>query len=72
MARHAQRRHKRAAYFVGFCLIAEDPALWNAAAGVLNRRLTRLELASLAFAALRAMEPEDREAVFNAAQWGVA
>ena len=72
IARHALPRHRKAARMIGYSLVAGDPTLWPATAAVLQCRLTTLELAGLAFAALRALEPDDREAVFAAAQWGVA
>jgi hypothetical protein len=67
MSLHAKDRHKRAARIVGYALTADDPAIWWKTAAVLALRLTTLELASVAFAALRALDPEAREMVFNAA-----
>lgn len=71
MSRHAKDRHKRVARMVGYALTAGDPATWGGLSSVVAIRLTPLEIASLAFAALRALEPHEREAVHNAAQWGV-
>ncbi|OYX45235.1 MAG: hypothetical protein B7Z02_01280 [Rhodobacterales bacterium 32-67-9] len=53
-------------------LIAGDdsPETWPAAAFVLRVRLTTKEIVGLAFAALRALEPEPREMTFEAAHWG--
>jgi len=67
MSLHAKDRHKRAARIVGYALTADDPAIWWKTAAVLALCLTTLELASVAFAALRALNPEVREMVFHAA-----
>ena len=72
VARHSLPRHRKAARMIGFALVAGDPALWPATSLVLQCRLTTLELSGLAFAAMRTLEPDDRQAVFDAAQWGVA
>jgi hypothetical protein len=71
MSMYAQDRHKRAARMVGFALTADDPAIWGQTAAILAHRLTIRETASLAFAALRALEPEARESVIDAAHWGI-
>jgi hypothetical protein len=71
MSKYAQDRHKRAARMVGFALTADDPAIWGQTAAILAHRLTIKETASLAFAALRALEPEARESVIDAAHWGI-
>ena len=71
MSMYAQDRHKRAARMVGFALTADDPAIWEQTAAILGHRLTIKETASLAFAALRALEPEARESVIDAAHWGI-
>lgn len=72
MARHAKDRHKRAAKALGFALTLDDPRGWSEAGVILGLRLTRKELASLAFATLRALDAEAREMVFDAAFWGNA
>ena len=72
MSLYCKDAHKRACRMLGYALTLNDPATWHQAAAIFNRRLDRMELASVAFAALSAMEPEDREAVFGAAHWGVA
>lgn len=72
MSAYALDRHKRASRALGYALTAADPATWEAAGHVFAHRLNTIELASLAFHALRAMEPAEREAVFDAAQWGIA
>ena len=70
MSLYAKDRHKRAARIVGYALTADDPAIWVQTAWLLGHRLSTMELASLAYAAMRALDPEAREMVFNAAQWG--
>jgi hypothetical protein len=70
MSRFAKDRHKRAARIVGYALTADDPAIWGHTSWLLGHRLSTMELASLAYAAMRALDPEAREMVFNAAQWG--
>lgn len=65
-------QRQRAARLIGFALIAEDPGLWGSVAAVLGLRLDPLDLAALAFAALRALEPDQRAAVYHAAQWADA
>lgn len=72
MSRYAKARHKRVARMVGYCLTAGDPQTWGGLSAVITVRLTPLEVASLAFAALRALEPAERELVLSAAQWGQA
>lgn len=72
MSLYAQDRHKRAARVIGCALVADAPDVWGNAGIVLAVRLTPLELAALAFTALSAMEPDAREDVFRAAQWGEA
>ena len=72
MSLYAKDRHKRAAKMLGFALTADTPDLWHGTAAVWAKRLTTAELASLAYAALLGLEPDDREAVFGAAQWGIA
>ncbi len=72
MARYAQDRHKRAARTLGYALTADAPDVWGQASAIFSARLTRLELAALAFAALRALDGEAREMVFEAAYWGNA
>ena len=52
-------------------ILNEDrPEEWHNAAFVLHVRLTPKELIGLAFAALRALDPEPREMTFEAAHWG--
>lgn len=72
MARYAKDRHKRAAKVLGYALTLDEPRAWNEAGSILALRLTRQELASLAFATLRALDAEAREMVFDAAYWGNA
>lgn len=69
MARHAKDRHKRAAKALGYALTLDEPRGWSEAGLILAARLTRLELASLAFASLRALCPEDRAMIASAADW---
>ena len=59
--------HFRACKMVVHAMTADDPTIWTKTAAVLAHRLTTRELAFLAFAALRALEPEVREAVCDAA-----
>jgi hypothetical protein len=70
--RFAKDRHRRAAGMVLAALTLGDdsPELWHDAAFVLRIRLTEDERIGLAFAALRALDPEPRERVFEAAHWG--
>jgi hypothetical protein len=70
MSLYAKDRHKRAARIVGYALTADDPAIWVQTAALLGHRLSTMELASLAYAAMRALDPEVREMVFKAAHWG--
>ncbi len=69
MSKHAQDRHKRAARMLGFALTLGDAPTWVQAGAVWQLRLTELELASIAFAALQGLEPDTRLAVFGAAHW---
>jgi len=68
-ARHAKTRHKRAAGMILCALVLdpEAPQIWRDAALVLRARLTDRECVGLAFAALRALDPAHRTAVFGAA-----
>ncbi len=70
--RLAKDRHKRAAGMILCSLIMgdESPETLPGAAFVLRVRLTTKELVGLAFAALRALDPEPREMTFEAAHWG--
>jgi hypothetical protein len=70
--RFGKDRHKRAAGMVlaALTLADDSPELWHDAAFVLRVRLTEDERIGLAFAALRALDPEPRERVFEAAHWG--
>ncbi|SNS50981.1 hypothetical protein SAMN05421763_10227 [[Luteovulum] sphaeroides subsp. megalophilum] len=71
MSLYALDRHKRACRMLGFTLtVGDDPGAWVALATVLFARLTPQERAALAFAALSTIEPDARESVFSAAQWG--
>jgi len=72
MSLYAKDRHKRAAKMLAYALTLDDPVAWNQTAAILGHRLTNMELASVAYAALSALEPESREAVYDAAQWGIA
>lgn len=70
--RFAKDRHKRAAGTILCSLVLgdESPETWPGTAFVLRVRLTSKELIGLAFAALRALDPELREMAFEAAHWG--
>ena len=70
MSQFAKDGHKRAARMLGYALTLDSADLWHGASAVWAARLTTNELASIAFAALRALEPDDRELTFNAAHWG--
>lgn len=72
MSRHAKDRHKRIARMLGYALTANDPRTWGGLSIVIAARLTPLEAASIAFAALRALTPAEQELVFEAAQAEVA
>lgn len=69
---HAKDHHKRVAQMVGYALTAGDAAAWGGFSVVISVRLAPIQVASIAFAAMRALEPTERESVFAAAQWGVA
>ena len=68
----ASDRHKRATRMIGFGLIADSPHVWADVADVLAIRLTDLERAALAFAALVSLDSPSRQLTFRAAEWGVA
>jgi hypothetical protein len=70
MTRFALDRHKRAARAVGYALTANLPVLWHDLSLIFIARLTGVERAALAFAALRSLDPEDRERIFEAAHRG--
>jgi hypothetical protein len=70
MSLYAKDRHKRACRMLVYALTADDPVIWVQTAWLLGHRLPTMELASLAYAVMRALDPEAREMVFNAAQWG--
>lgn len=72
MSLYAKDAHKRACRMIGYALTLNDPLMWNQTAAILGHRLTSMELASLAYAAMSALQADEREAVFWAAQWGVA
>jgi hypothetical protein len=69
MSMYAKDRHKRAARMLGYALTLGDAPTWVQAGAVWQLRLTEEELASVAFAALQALEPDTRLAVFGAAHW---
>ncbi|MCA3487245.1 MAG: hypothetical protein IOC98_00360 [Rhodobacter sp.] len=68
----ASDRHKRATRMIGFGLIADSPHVWADVADVLAIRLTDLERAALAFAALVSLDSPSRQLTFRAAEWGIA
>ena len=70
MSLYAKDRHKRVCRMLGYALTLDDPVTWNQTAAILGHRLTTNELASVAYVALSALEPESREAVYAAAHWG--
>ncbi|KPQ07463.1 MAG: hypothetical protein HLUCCA12_06500 [Rhodobacteraceae bacterium HLUCCA12] len=55
---------------LAYSLFLDDALHWHALSVVFLARLTNREVLSIAFAALRALEPEAREMVFGAAHWG--
>lgn len=59
--------HKRAARILGLALMADGPDVWGDVAALWTLHLQRHERVALAFAALRALSPEDRAAVVAAA-----
>lgn len=71
MRDYALEDHKRAARMLGYVLLADSPDAWNGFSVVLQARLTVEERGKLAFAALRALDPDQRELVMRAAQLGV-
>lgn len=70
MSLYGKDSHKRVCRMVGYALTLDDAEAWRQTSAILAHHLTSLELASVAWAALSAMEPEAREAVYDAAQWG--
>jgi hypothetical protein len=70
ISKYAADRHKRAARMLGYALTIGQPDTWHGLGFVWGERLTTAELASIAFVALRALDPDDREQTFRAAQWG--
>ena len=72
MAAYAKDDYKRVCRMLGYALTLNDPLIWHQASGIFAYRLTSMELASVAFSVLSALDPETREAVFDAAQLGVA
>ncbi|MDO9527088.1 MAG: hypothetical protein Q7J57_16370 [Gemmobacter sp.] len=71
MSLYSNDRHKRATRLLGFAQTAGAPDLWHTARRGLTTCLTTAEASSIAFAALLALDPADREMTFNAAHWGV-
>lgn len=72
MSLYAKDAHKRVCRMLGYALTLDDLVIWNQTSAILAHRLTSMELASVAYAVLSALEPETREAVYGAAQWGIA
>ena len=68
VSRHALPRHKAAGRLLFGALVADTPATWAQAAQGLALRLTQLELAALAFWALRCLPPADQAEVAAAAR----
>ena len=60
-------RHKRASRILGYALTLEDTDAWQGVKTVWAARLDLTELAGIAFAALRALPPDTREATARAA-----
>ena len=56
---------------LGCALIIGTPDAWRDTGLIWGARLTTPELASIAFVALAALDPDDRERTFSAAHWGV-
>ena len=69
MSKHAKDRHKRACRMLGYALTLGDAPTWVQAGAVWQLRLTEVELASIAFAALQGLEPDSRLAVFEGAHF---
>lgn len=70
MSKYAHDPHKRAARMLGYALTIGKPDAWHGLGAVWGARLTTAELASIAYVALSALDPEDREEAFRAAHWG--
>lgn len=70
LGKYLSDRHKRASRMLASALVLNDAEAWQQAAFVFAVRLHQGELSGLAFAALRALEPEPRQAVFDLAHWG--
>lgn len=68
----AQDRHRRAARAIlaALTLSTEGPERWPGTALILKVRLNSRELAGLALASLRALDPENRSMVAEGACWG--
>lgn len=58
MARYAKPAHKKAARALGYALTLGDAHAWVGASQSFSARLTEVERAGLAWAALRALGPE--------------
>lgn len=70
MTLYAKNAYKRVCKMFGYALTLDDPQTWHQTAAIFNHWLTRRELVALAWAALSALEPQDRQDVFQAAHWG--
>lgn len=67
----AKDGHLRASRMLAYALTLIDAVTWSQTAAIFALRLTKLELVSVAFAALSALDPSDRQAVFEDALWEV-
>lgn len=67
VARYARPVHRKAATMIGYALIQDAPLAWSELADYLRNRLSIHDLASLAFAVLRALPARERDEVVEAA-----
>lgn len=65
-----EKRLKSAACILGHALAANIPAGWGHCADHWAERLKQNEIFGIAFAALSALAPDTRQAVFDLAHWG--
>ena len=70
MSLYAKDRHKRVCRMLGYALTLDEPDIWQAMGMVFLKRLTGLEIASIAYLALDLMTPQDRELVLEAVEVG--
>ena len=65
---HAEKRHNSACRMLGFALVSGDPETWVKAAFVFDKRLNRIEIASLALLFLCLLNADDFAEVLSKLQ----